>query len=360
MIKKIVLTGGPCAGKTTVLSCIANDLTKLGYKVFVCSESATELINGGVRCFGEKALEKIDFQKLIMLYQWQKEEVYNDLFNYYKDDSVVIIYDRGLMDNKAYINEREFNDVLSWLSNKIGINVTEDDILQRYDMVIHLVTSAYGNNYTLENNSARTEDVKSAIELDRKTMEAWMNHSNLKVINAEEDFKVKVNNVLDSIHNLLSSSIRKRRQIKYQIDIVDKILESIKSRCIISDIEQIYLKNDTLEERIRKVKRGNDVSYYYTKQVKKENGESYVILNKSVTEEEYNILKNNCEIVDIITKRRYLFIYDKQAFRLDEYSNGYILELDVGKEETKVIIPEGIVIEKNICNCNKKRLTPSI
>ena len=30
---KIVITGGPCAGKTTGLSYVERELTKLGYKV---------------------------------------------------------------------------------------------------------------------------------------------------------------------------------------------------------------------------------------------------------------------------------------------------------------------------------------
>ena len=47
-ITKIVLTGGPCAGKTTALSWIQNNLPKYGYTVLYVPETATELIGGGV------------------------------------------------------------------------------------------------------------------------------------------------------------------------------------------------------------------------------------------------------------------------------------------------------------------------
>ena len=47
-ITKIVLTGGPGAGKTTAQSWIQNDLSKLGYKVLFVPETASELITGGV------------------------------------------------------------------------------------------------------------------------------------------------------------------------------------------------------------------------------------------------------------------------------------------------------------------------
>ena len=47
-IKKIVVTGGPCAGKTTALTWITNTFTKLGYAVIIIPETATSLITNGV------------------------------------------------------------------------------------------------------------------------------------------------------------------------------------------------------------------------------------------------------------------------------------------------------------------------
>ena len=47
-ITKIVLTGGPCAGKTTAMSRIQTHFTKMGYTVLFIPETATELITGGV------------------------------------------------------------------------------------------------------------------------------------------------------------------------------------------------------------------------------------------------------------------------------------------------------------------------
>ena len=47
-ITKIVITGGPCAGKTTAMSWIQSTFTKKGYTVLFVPETATELITGGV------------------------------------------------------------------------------------------------------------------------------------------------------------------------------------------------------------------------------------------------------------------------------------------------------------------------
>ena len=40
-IKKIVLTGGPCAGKTTALVKVIEHFSSLGYKVFTIPEVPT-------------------------------------------------------------------------------------------------------------------------------------------------------------------------------------------------------------------------------------------------------------------------------------------------------------------------------
>ena len=47
-IWNFVITGGPCAGKTTALSWIQNMFTELGYHVIFIPECATELINAGI------------------------------------------------------------------------------------------------------------------------------------------------------------------------------------------------------------------------------------------------------------------------------------------------------------------------
>jgi len=46
-VTRVLLTGGPCAGKTTALAAISQDLTQLGYKVLVVPEAATLIMQGG-------------------------------------------------------------------------------------------------------------------------------------------------------------------------------------------------------------------------------------------------------------------------------------------------------------------------
>lgn len=73
-VTKIVLTGGPCAGKTTGLSWIQNTFEKMGYTLIFMQEPATELKTAGItpaRCSSSMA-----YQLFQMKLQLEKEEVY--------------------------------------------------------------------------------------------------------------------------------------------------------------------------------------------------------------------------------------------------------------------------------------------
>ena len=211
MVKKIVLTGGPCAGKTTVLSKIESFLLEKGYKVFIVRESATELIASGITPH-EDGVGMLNFQKLILSYQYHKEEIYNKALEYI-DDDVVIIYDRALLDNRAYINNSQFDLILNELSFEIGKKIDEFDILSRYDMVLHLETSAVRKGYNLDNNTARYESQNDAILLDVKTKNSWCMHDNFHVINSTDNFDDKVYIIL----NLIDIFLSKETDIKSRI-----------------------------------------------------------------------------------------------------------------------------------------------
>ena len=47
-IKKIVLTGGPCAGKTTALVKVIERFSSLGYKVFTIPEVPNTFTQAGI------------------------------------------------------------------------------------------------------------------------------------------------------------------------------------------------------------------------------------------------------------------------------------------------------------------------
>ena len=197
----IVLTGGPCAGKTTTIKEVKEDLEKHGYHILLLNECATELINGGIRPFGDNAIPVFDFQNEILNLQLYKEKRYLDIVSKLPDDTeCIILSDRGIFDSQAYLGEEIFNKLLE--INKL----VKEDLYKRYDMVIHMVTVAteIKNKYNTSSNSARFEDAEEATRLDKRTSEAWKDHSNLEVIEATDVIDSKIENVINIIHNYLN------------------------------------------------------------------------------------------------------------------------------------------------------------
>ena len=100
----IVLTGGPCAGKTTTIAKVKEDLENLGYHVLLLNECATEVLNGGIRPFGDNQVSVFDFQNEVLNLQLFKEKRYLDIIDKLPEDTnCIILSDRGIMDSKAYL-----------------------------------------------------------------------------------------------------------------------------------------------------------------------------------------------------------------------------------------------------------------
>lgn len=150
-ISKIVITGGPCAGKSTAMSWIQNAFTQRGYAVLFVPETATELIIGGVAPW--TCGTNVDYQKCQMKLQIEKEKIFEQAARTMMNNKILIVCDRGALDNKAYMDEMEFVEAVQF----VGSN--EVELRDNYDAVFHLVTAAKGAEefYTTANNSARTK-----------------------------------------------------------------------------------------------------------------------------------------------------------------------------------------------------------
>lgn len=349
MIRKIVLTGGPCAGKSTALSKLESEFLERGFAVLVVPESATELIQGGVRPFGDQAIYGVDFQKIILDYQLNKEMSYEQAAHYLEATGrdVIILYDRGVMDNKAYLDWVDWNKMLKEKS------LFETDLVDRYDLVIHMVSAALGKEdaYTLANNGARTETKEEAIELDGKTLSAWSSHSNLKVIDNSCDFDEKVENVLNECLALIGEVTSFRDQRKFVVDsnVIDLDLwKNCRSK---SRIEQFYLDypNSPYEYRIRNQEIDGNHYYTMTVQEKLEDGRSILVQRRRLYQREYLHYLKNEPITDLIKKTRYTCLQGKEHVRLDLFENGLtLLEVEPISKDHQVEIPEGIIVLEDV------------
>ena len=198
MITKIVLTGGPCAGKTTALSLIKTEFKKRGYEVLLVSETATELMEGGLTPLS--CGSNLDYQKCQVQFQWFKERIFEQGARSMQADKVLIVCDRGVIDNKAFMTEEEFRICLQLLhSNEMAE-------LERYDAVFHLETAAKGalEAYTLSNNKTRTQSPDEAICINERNIVAWSNHKYFRIIDNVGGFNHKLNRLINEISVFLN------------------------------------------------------------------------------------------------------------------------------------------------------------
>lgn len=341
-IWEFVVTGGPCAGKTTGLSVLEKTLTNKGFKVIVVAETATELISSGI-CPWE--IENEIFQSLLISRTLNKEETTRKAAEALKKDTV-IFYDRGLLDNKAYMSQKMFEKILA------ENGMTEIDAREKYDGVFHLVTAAEGAEefYTLANNEARTETVEQAKELDLKTRNSWVGHPHLRIIDNSTDFNQKIGRLLEEVYSTMGLPIPIETERKFLIKKpAESLLEGISGITKLK-ILQTYLRSDDpfVERRIRQRGDGNSYAYIYTEK-RNISAISRQETERRISKDEYLALLMEGE--KSILKNRFCFVHKNQYFELDMYQNWEneaILEIELTSENQEVSIPEWIEVIKEV------------
>ena len=345
-ITKIVITGGPCAGKSTAMSWVQNAFTQLGYTVLFVPETATELISGGVAPWtcGTNG----QYQCLQMKLQLEKEKIFEAAAATMKAEKVLIVCDRGTLDNKAYMTEEEF--LLA--ADSVGSN--EVELRDGYGAVFHLVTAAKGAEefYTCENNRARTETPEQARAIDDKIIAAWTGHPHFRVIGNDGDFEVKMKSLIKEISSFLGEPEPMEIERKYLIEYPDvQWLESMPN-CQRIEIIQTYLKSAENEE-VRVRQRGTDGHYIYFKTIKRKISDvKRVEIERRLTESEYlSHLMEADTNKHQIRKNRYCLTYEGQYFEIDIYpfwSDKAIIELEMSEEGGEPVFPPEIKVIKEV------------
>ena len=317
-ITKIVLTGGPAGGKTTLISRVLHEFKpEDGWRVITIPETATELISGfGIRPFGN-CLSMLAFQDFVIADQIHKEKLALDAAQLVPEENVLILYDRALLDDKAYISDEEFAETLARFDGR-----TEASVLAGYDAVIHLVTCAKGAEFAYNlGNEARTESLEYAREMDDRTLRAWSGHPNLQIIDNSENFEEKINRAVREIYRVLGEPEPMAEKHKYLIAMPD--LEQLRERyrATVLDMMQTYLvttQPDT-ERRVRQQRNGSDYLYFYTEKHTRADGTRWVT-EKPISEKEYiRYLMEGDSSLHSVRKQKYRFIYGECRFEVDVY-----------------------------------------
>ena len=362
-VYQIALTGGPCAGKSTFVSSCKRILEERNIKTITMPEVATEIMASGIK-YGD--IPDLNFQLIVlnkMLINEKNAFIAAKCYSGQGKD-VVIFFDRGLCDNKAYCTAEEWRQLLK------AKNLSDEKLRHRYDAVFNIVTTAYGAEDVWEmlhgNNPERYEStIKQARETEDRTQAAWAGHHNLKIFgNDGAGWEGKEKRMFDAVFSVIGITPPIRTAKRYLVELPAD-LESFASKynCVIQFIEQTYLKSGMAdsERRVRRIQNGrsaNDTAYYYTEREKAAEGvlarREYMLRGET----EYNRLLSQADpSKDIITKTRYAFTSDNQNLVLDVYPEDKhpllrgkaLLELkETEKAGQDIVVPQGLKVLQDV------------
>ena len=183
--RRVVLTGGPGAGKTALLELIRQSFCS---HVKVLPEAAGVVFGGGFPREDDPACRRAA-QRAIFYVQRELENA-GDSHN-----PAIVLCDRGTVDGLAYWPgaPEEF-----WSS----LDTTLDEELGRYHAVIHLRTPAVEHGYNHQ-NPLRTESPARAAEIDARIAQAWASHSRRFIVESSSDFLDKAARALEILRGEL-------------------------------------------------------------------------------------------------------------------------------------------------------------
>lgn len=171
--RRIVLTGGPGAGKTAILELVRRTFCT---HVEVLPEAASVVFRGG---FPRRPAveERRAAQRAIFHVERELERVAEA-----RDELSLVLCDRGTLDGLAY-----------WPGDPDELfraaDTTFEAELSRYAGVIHLRTPTRKNGY--HRDPIRVESAHEAELIDERLLEIWASHPNRHVIDSTPDFLTK-------------------------------------------------------------------------------------------------------------------------------------------------------------------------
>jgi predicted ATPase len=189
--RRVVLTGGPGAGKTAVLALIRQSFCE---HVKVLPEAAGVIFGGGFPREDDPGCKRAA-QRAIFFVQRELEAA-GDSHN-----PTIVLCDRGTLDSLAYWP----GSVDEFLSS---VGTTLDEQMARYDAVIHLRTPAPDHGYN-HRNPLRTESATAAAAIDAKILQAWQAHPRRFAIDSTPEFLDKAARTIEIVRREMPECCRR-------------------------------------------------------------------------------------------------------------------------------------------------------
>ena len=179
-IRRVVLTGGPGAGKTAVLELVKQSFCE---HVMVLPESAGIVFGGGFPRRKDLASAQ-SAQRAIFYVQRELENAAEG------QNPAVILCDRGTVDGGAYWTGKP--DL--WTS----VGTTLSTQVSRYSAVLHLRVPTADGGYN-RSNPLRLETAEEAGHIDKRIASLWAKHPGYFSIEPQQTFLAKATKVLEAL-----------------------------------------------------------------------------------------------------------------------------------------------------------------
>lgn len=338
-VTKIVVTGGPCSGKSTALAELEKTFSRQGYYVLFIGNTADSL--RGNHASPELLGSAKNFERMRLELQESEERIYEMDARHTPHKKVLLICDGGALDGKADVGDAEYADLLQ----EEGWN--EVTLRDSYDAVFHLTTAAKGQ--TARYKGERTPE--EAVIYDDALISAWTGQPHFRVIACEEDFSDKMAHLVDEVASFLGIPEPMEVERRYLIEYPDIAWLEEHPHCEPIEILQAYLRL-TPEEEVRLRRRGAAGNYVYFETAKEDISSTQRLeTERRLTKEEFDALLEAADHPLILEKTRYCFTYDNQYLEIDVYpfwDDKAILEMEFCREPSEIRLPPELKVIREI------------
>jgi CYTH domain-containing protein len=345
-VYRLVLTGGPCGGKTTGQARLCTFFESIGWKVYRVPATSTVLAGAGVKSDISKLSDDIlvQFYGNLLKMVMQIEQTYFDLASTCVENCLVVC-DGGTMDLRANLTDEQWLRVMS----DAGWNDVElrDS---RYNQTVHMVSVANATNGRRRHFSSHTSmDMETARQRDLMVSQAWVGHPYYDVIDNSTDFDRKLMRMIAAVcdrldihigDRLATDSYKRKFLIRKLPDI--SLFPQFQDFTVVHDY--LVTPNSKMQARIRR--RGQNANWTYTHTIRcpqvtaadntgrdsaaspvaNDNGKDPAVscetpeLKMQVSAREYELLLAQKDSSHhTVYKTRRCFLCDNQYFQMDIY-----------------------------------------
>lgn len=181
----VVVSGGPCAGKTTLLEQLPAAAQVLSKTITIMPEVATQLIQEGVDFSWLAAHDRPAYLNVQRRIIREELDFVTSALKHYRGTDTVILLDRGISDTFSYMTSHEARTLAAEHSktpHQLGYDNT--------DRVVYLPSLALSNPAAYDihkgSNAGRYEAASEAAITCRRTLEQWAQHPELHIADSPD------------------------------------------------------------------------------------------------------------------------------------------------------------------------------